>query len=97
MPAPRTARSVARFLLAWFALYLGAAAASPLLAPAGYAVICSADGSDLKKALVVGESVPLTLEFVDGAGRRSVARLDVPVRAASATTGGDAASGAHRH
>ena len=44
MPSSRTAREVARFLLAWFALYLGAAVASPLTA-AGYAVICSADGT----------------------------------------------------
>ena len=45
MPSQRTARLLARFVLAWFALYLGAAAAAPLLAPGGYAVICSADGS----------------------------------------------------
>jgi hypothetical protein len=44
MPSSRTARTVARFLLAWFALYLGAAVAAPLLTPGGYAVICSADG-----------------------------------------------------
>src|SRR5204863_2533472 len=44
MPSRRTARIVARFLLAWFALYLGAATAAPLVAPGGYAVICSADG-----------------------------------------------------
>jgi hypothetical protein len=44
MPSRRTARIVARFLLAWFALYLGAATAAPLIAPGGYAVICSADG-----------------------------------------------------
>ena len=31
MPSPRTARTVVRFMLAWFALYLGAAVASPLL------------------------------------------------------------------
>ena len=44
MPSSRTARTVARFVLAWFALYLGAAVAAPLLTPGGYAVICSADG-----------------------------------------------------
>src|SRR6185295_2682165 len=45
MPSKRSARFLARLVLAWFALYLGAAAAAPLLAPGGYAVICSADGS----------------------------------------------------
>jgi hypothetical protein len=44
MPSSRTARTVARFVLAWFAFYLGAAVAAPLLTPGGYAVICSADG-----------------------------------------------------
>ena len=44
MSSLRTARSVARWMLAWFALYLGVAVASPLLTPGGYAVICSADG-----------------------------------------------------
>ena len=44
MPSSRTARTVVRFMLAWFALYLGAAVASPLLTSGGYAVICSADG-----------------------------------------------------
>jgi hypothetical protein len=62
------------------------------LKPGGYHVMLM----DLKKALVVGETVPLTLEFVDGAGRKGIARLDVPVRAAAAG-GGDAASAAHRH
>ena len=52
--------------------------------------------TELKKALVAGETVPLTLEFVDRAGRTSVARLEVPVRAAAAGEG-DAASAAHRH
>ena len=44
MPSSRTARTVVRFMLAWFALYLGAAVAAPLLTPGGYAVVCSADG-----------------------------------------------------
>jgi hypothetical protein len=45
MPSSRSARFFARLVLAWFALYLGAAAGAPLLAPGGYAVVCSADGS----------------------------------------------------
>ena len=44
MPSSHTARTVVRFMLAWFALYLGAAVAAPLLTPGGYAVVCSADG-----------------------------------------------------
>ena len=52
--------------------------------------------TELKKPLVAGETVPLTLEFVDRAGRTGVARLDVPVRAAAAGEG-DAASATHRH
>ncbi len=62
------------------------------LKPGGYHLMLT----DLKKPLVVGETVPLTLEFVDRAGRKGVARLDVPVRAAAAGEG-DAASAAHRH
>jgi hypothetical protein len=44
MASQRTVRFLARFVLAWFALYLGAAVAAPLVAPGGYAVVCSADG-----------------------------------------------------
>ncbi len=41
----RHARSLARFLLVWFALYLGAAVASPLVAPQAFEVICSGAGT----------------------------------------------------
>jgi copper(I)-binding protein len=51
---------------------------------------------ELKKALVAGETVPLTLEFVDPCRSQGVARVDVPVRAAAAGEG-DAASAPHRH
>ena len=44
MPTPRRACLLARVVLAWFALYLGAAVAAPLVAPGGFAVVCSADG-----------------------------------------------------
>jgi len=60
------------------------------LKPGGYHLMLM----DLKKALVVGETVPLELEFVDRAGRKAVARVQAPVRAAA---GGDAAASAHRH
>jgi len=63
------------------------------LKPGGYHVMLM----DLKKALVVGDTVPMTLEFVDGAGRKAVARVDVPVRAAAAAGERGAASAVHRH
>ena len=44
MPSQRSLHRIARLVLAWFALYLGAAVASPLLQPGSYAVVCSADG-----------------------------------------------------
>ena len=62
------------------------------LKPGGYHLMLT----ELKKPLVAGETVPLTLEFVDRAGRKGVARLEVPVRAAAAG-GEDAACAAHRH
>ena len=40
----RNASSLARLVLAWFALALGAAIASPLVQPAGLDVVCSAGG-----------------------------------------------------
>ncbi|MCE9657122.1 MAG: hypothetical protein K8R60_01075 [Burkholderiales bacterium] len=44
MLSQRTARIVARCVLAWFALYLGVAVASPVITPGRYDVICSAEG-----------------------------------------------------
>ena len=62
------------------------------LKPSGYHVMLT----DLKKPLVVGDTVPLELAFVDRAGRKAVARVEAPVRAAAAGEGG-AASAPHRH
>jgi hypothetical protein len=62
------------------------------LGPGGYHLMLT----ELKQPLVAGEIVPLTLEFVDREGRKGVARLQLPVRAA-ATGGEDAAAAAHRH
>ena len=45
MQSLRRARFIARLVLAWFALTLGAAIASPLLKPVGLELICSAGGS----------------------------------------------------
>ena len=44
MPSQRSLRRIASLVLAWFALYLGAAVASPLLQAGAYVVVCSADG-----------------------------------------------------
>ena len=47
MHALRTAHNLTRLLLVWFALYLGAAAVSPLLSPANAAstiAVCTASG-----------------------------------------------------
>jgi len=44
MLSPRIARTIARCVLAWFALYLGVAVASPVVMPGRYQVICSAEG-----------------------------------------------------
>jgi len=63
------------------------------LKPSGYHVMLT----DLKKPLAVGDTVPLELAFVDRAGRKAVARVEAPVRAAAAVSAGDAASSAHRH
>ncbi len=61
------------------------------LRPGGYHLMLT----ELKRPLAAGETVPLLLEFVDREGRKSVARLQVPVLAGPAGSG-DAAS-AHRH
>ena len=62
------------------------------LEPGGYHLMLTG----LKQPLVAGETVPLTLEFIDREGRKGVARLQVPVRAAAAG-GEDAAATTHRH
>jgi hypothetical protein len=53
MQALRNARRIARLVLAWFALSLGVAIASPLVKPAGIEVICSGGGAI--KLLVKGD------------------------------------------
>jgi len=52
MQTLRNASFLARLMLAWFALYLGAAIASPLVAPQGFEVVCSAVG--MAKLIVHG-------------------------------------------
>lgn len=46
----RQCKSIARLVLVWFAMSLGAAVASPIVAPQGLEVICS--GSGVMKILV---------------------------------------------
>jgi hypothetical protein len=53
MQTLRRARFLARLALAWFAMSLGVAIASPLVKPAGIEVICSGTGTI--KLLVKGE------------------------------------------
>lgn len=73
MQALRRARFLARLVLAWFALSLGVAIASPLVKPAGIEVICSGSGSI--KVLVKGEP--------DG-GQPTAHKLDCPLCASIA-------------
>ena len=44
MMSPRSCRAFARFVLVWFALALGAAAASPLVRTADQQLVCTAAG-----------------------------------------------------
>jgi hypothetical protein len=52
MQALRNASFLARLVLAWFALYVGVAVASPLVQPVGIELICSGVGT--VKVLVKG-------------------------------------------
>lgn len=53
MHALRSARQLARLLLAWFALSLGVAIASPLLNPHGLQMVCT--GKNAMKLVTYGE------------------------------------------
>jgi hypothetical protein len=65
----RNARRLARLVLAWFALSLGAAIASPLVKPADIELVCSGTGT--LKLLVKGDA---------GSGsHRGAATLDCPL------------------
>ena len=54
MQALRTIPHLTRLVLVWFALYLGAAVASPVVAPQRFEVICS--GSGMVKLLVKADN-----------------------------------------
>jgi len=64
----RRARHLPRFVLVWFALYLGVAMASPLIQPQGMALMCS--GSGLAK---------LAASHDDGSAPVSGHTLDCPL------------------
>jgi hypothetical protein len=73
MQALRSARFLARLVLVWFALSIGAAIASPLVKPTGIEVICLGSGSI--KLLVKGEP---------GGGNTTNHTLDCPLCASIA-------------
>ena len=65
MQTLRSAQLLARLVLVWFALSLGAAIVSPLVQPRAMELVCSAGGA-----------VKLLLKNEDGAGERSALSPD---------------------
>ena len=53
MPVPTHIRLLARFVLVWFAFWIGVSVASPLVHPQGVQWVCSANG--VVKVLASGE------------------------------------------
>ena len=68
MQALRNASFLARLVLAWFALSLGAAIASPVLHPQGVQLVCSAGGA-----------LKLVLPADDGQAPQVQAGMDCPL------------------
>ncbi|MGO4391006.1 DUF2946 family protein [Variovorax sp. M-6] len=68
MSALRRARLLACFVLAWFALSLGVAVASPLVQPKAMQIVCSAAGATMLVALTD-----------DGAQAPAASHLDCPL------------------
>ena len=79
MEALRDARLIARLLLVWFALALGAAVASPIVKPQGVEAVCSAIGH--VKLLVKNADGDLQEETASKAGT-----LDCPLCAGFGTS-----------
>lgn len=68
MMAQRTARLIARFVLAWFVSYLGAAVASPVIHPGvSFELVCS------------GAGTAKLIKKTDGAAESSAASMDCPL------------------
>lgn len=70
MQSLRSARLLARFVLAWFALVVGIAAAAPIVQPQSFEVICSGgtmklvvpgDGEDGEPAATVSLDCPMCM------------------------------------
>ncbi len=68
MESLRRARHLARFVLAWFVLALGVAAASPLVQPQAVELVCSSGGQI--KAMVLSD---------EGAVEIGASHLDCPL------------------
>ena len=75
MQTLRNAKTLARFVLVWFALTVGAAIASPLVKPQSFDLICSGGG--------VMKIMPKT---DDGKAPAAGLALDCPLCASSAAT-----------
>jgi predicted short-subunit dehydrogenase-like oxidoreductase (DUF2520 family) len=69
MHSLRNARTLARLVLVWFALAVGAAVASPLIRPQSVALVCS--GAGVLKILAAGDDA--------GAALPGVGLLDCPL------------------
>src|SRR3569832_86029 len=72
MQALRRARFLARLVLAWFALSLGVAIASPIVKQGDIELVCSASGA--MKLIVKGDA---------GTGKQSSHTLDCPLCAST--------------
>jgi hypothetical protein len=69
MQSLRTARFLARLVLAWFALSLGVAIASPLVKPVNFEVVCASTGTGAMKLVAK----------TDGGGETRSPTLDCPL------------------
>ena len=72
MTVLRNAHFIARFVLVWFALSLGAAIASPLVKPQAMQLVCSGSGA-----------VKLVIQTDDGGQEAARSTLDCPLCATS--------------
>jgi hypothetical protein len=82
MQAVRNASILARLVLAWFALYVGVAVASPFVQPVGIELICSGTGT-----------VKVLVKSADGTPAPMTHNLDCPMCASMDAPPAVAASG----
>ena len=90
MQTLRNAKSLARFVLVWFALTVGAAIASPLIKPQSFEIICSGPGvmkmlpkTDDGKAPMSGLTLDCPLCVVMGAPPSVMGSAAAPQQALS--------------